>query len=178
MLLASLAAAFALHAAHAYGDPPQGASDPCRSRSPGDPCEADDFEGVCKRRRCTRETDDGVRSFHCLVCESRRHHSSHRDAGARHHRRDEALDAAVEAPDVTGDVDAEVNDAPQPDDVRDAMPLRVADASTTAPRAARRGRFACAARPGEGAACGSVWAMLVLVVCGRVRARRAAASAP
>lgn len=179
LVLASLAAALALRAPHACGDPPQGASDPCRARHPGDPCEADDFEGVCKRRRCTRETDDGVRSFHCLVCESRRHHSSHRDAGARRHPRDGALDAAVEAPDVVRDGgDAETRDAPPLDDVRDAVVQRAADASVTAPRVARRGRFACAARPGEAPPGVGVWALLALVVCGRVRSRRAAASEP
>ena len=105
----------------AHADPPSG-SDPCRAQHPGDPCEADDFEGVCKRRRCTRETDDGVRTFHCLVCESRRHHSSHRDGGRHghgHHRHDDdatALDAGDEAPgdasaaaDATPDVTAPVD---------------------------------------------------------------------
>lgn len=66
----------------AHGDPSRPDSDPCRGRHSGDACEADDFEGTCRRRRCTRDTEEGMRLFHCLVCESRRHghHRRHRDA--------------------------------------------------------------------------------------------------
>lgn len=66
----------------AYADPSRPDSDPCRGRHDGDVCEADDFEGTCRRRRCTRETENGLHTFHCLVCESRRHgrHRRHRDA--------------------------------------------------------------------------------------------------
>lgn len=158
----------------AHADPPSG-SDPCRAQHPGDPCEADDFEGVCKRRRCTRETDDGVRTFHCLVCESRRHHSSHRDGGAhghghhRHHGDDAtALDAGDEAPDAAIDDAGAVTDA-APDataSVDAARPVRLT-VRTPAPR--ERGWLSCAATPrSSGGACG---AWIALAACVALRRR-------
>jgi hypothetical protein len=159
----------------AHADPPSG-SDPCRAQHPGDPCEADDFEGVCKRRRCTRETDDGVRTFHCLVCESRRHHSRHRDGGAhghghhRHHDDDDAtaLDAGDEAPDAAIDDAGAVTDATPdgPASVDAARPVRLT-VRTPAPR--ERGWLSCATSPGPaGGACG---AWLALAACAALRRR-------
>ncbi len=171
LLLATLASG------SAYADPPQSASDPCRARHPGDPCEADEFEGICKRRRCTRETDDGVRTFHCLVCESRHHHSSHR----AHHRRDSALDASADdvadasADDVTGVAVADdVSDA-----AREAAAPRVfVRSNVQAPP--RRNLLECAARPGSSESRCAAWAVLAVagVLARRVRSRGAAASEP
>ncbi len=173
-----LSASLALASPWAYADPPQAASDPCRAHHPGDPCEADDFEGVCKRRRCTRETDDGVRSFHCLVCESRRHHSSHRDAGARRHHRGDALDASAEAePDATTDDASDASE--EAVDVAGDAPVR-RDVSVRAPAAptARRGLFSCATSPGRASGVCAVWAALAVGLLRRRFRRGAAASAP
>ncbi len=173
-----LSATLALAAPRASADPPLGASDPCRARHPGDPCEADDFEGVCKRRRCTRETDDGVRSFHCLVCESRRRHSGHRDAGARRHHRGDDLDAsASEAPDAARDA-AEVADEGAVDASVDAPSRRDVSARAPAATTARRGLFSCAAAPGAPSGVCVAWAALAAAILRRRIRRRGAASAP
>ncbi len=162
MLLLLSAALFTT--ASALADPPQGGSDPCRARHPGDPCEADEFEGVCRRRRCTRETDDGVRSFHCLVCESRHgggHHHHHRHHG-------ESLDAATDAP------VEDAPDAPDVTDVTDVAPVARDAARPRAPEVRRpRGLFSCAARPGGG---GGAW--WVLAALAALSALRRGASAP
>ena len=157
----------------AHADPPSG-SDPCRAQHPGDPCEADDFEGVCKRRRCTRETDDGVRTFHCLVCESRRHHSRHRDGGRHgHHRRHDDDAAALAAGDAAPDAGAPDDGRAVTDAAVDvtatvdaARALRVT-VRTPAPR--ERGWLSCATSPGPaGGACG---AWLALAACAALRRR-------
>ena len=166
-----------LASASALADPPQSASDPCRARHPGDPCEADDFEGVCKRRRCTRETDDGVRTFHCLVCESRHHHSSHRSHHAHHGELDAAVDDASDA-----SVD-DVAEAAVADEVRDAAPEvaapRVFVRSNVQPPP-RRSLMECAARPGACDSRCAAWGVLAVVgaLARRVRSRGAAASEP
>jgi len=149
----------------ALADPPRTDSDPCRNHSPGDACEADDFEGTCRRRRCTRETERGMRTFHCLVCESRRHgHHRHRDAAT------DAEDAALadatapdDAPDDAADVAAP--DVPTPD-----APARPdAPATRRAPPPPARSLFDCAAAPtrGDGAACGA----LLVAACAALQRR-------
>lgn len=147
----------------ASADPPRGDSDPCRGLHTGDPCSAEDFEGVCRRRRCTRETDDGVRSFHCLVCESRHqgHHRRHRDldAGA-----DDAAADAVSAEDVTAVADV-VEPPPDAPATLDAAPWATERAPAVAPK---RGLFSCAA---GGAGGGGEGLLGVLVACGLARRR-------
>ena len=136
----------------ARADPPRTDSDPCRGRSPGDACEADDFEGSCRRRRCTRETERGMRTFHCLVCESRRHgHHRRRDAAAEHE--DATVDVvADDAPDDAPDVVA-VDAAP--DAVPDAPTRPDVLAARRTPPPPARSLFDCTATPrtdGDGAA--------------------------
>lgn len=174
----TLFASIALAASWASADPPQGASDPCRGRHPGDACEADDFEGICKRRRCTRETDDGVRSFHCLVCESRRRHSGHRASSEpRHHRRHDALDAGQEdAPDAANDLGGDVVEESAADVQADVAVRRDGGARAAPATAARRGLFSCAAGPARSSS-GLAWAVVAAAALARLR-RRAAASAP
>lgn len=173
-----LSASLALASPWAHADPPQAASDPCRAHRPGDPCEADDFEGVCKRRRCTRETDDGVRSFHCLVCESRRHHSSHRDAGARRHHRGDALDASVEDAADAATEDASDASDEAVDVAGDVSMRRDVSARAPAAPASRRGLFSCAATPGIASRGCAAWAALAVGLLRRRLRRGAAASAP
>lgn len=149
-------------------DPPRNESDPCRNKHSGDTCRAEDFEGQCRRRRCTRETDDGTRTFHCLVCESRHHHRHHDDEEEPHgrsHRRSRGEapngaptpsdDAAVADDVIAGDVVA----AP----VAAAPPLRVTAPAATQPP---RRRFACASTP-TGAPCSrhALMGTIALFVC-------------
>jgi hypothetical protein len=158
--LIALAWVVAITAAHA--DPPRSDSDPCRGRHVGDACEADDFEGTCRSRRCTRETDNGVRTSRCLVCESRRHghHRRHRDAAPEP---DDATGAPSDAAptDVADDVTPDVA-AP-----RDAGP---AVAPRPAPPPPRRSLFACASSPQREDAAG--WCALAFAL-GAALQRRA-----
>jgi hypothetical protein len=134
-----------LATAGAAADPTRADADPCRQREPGDPCAADDFEGTCRRRRCTRETAEGTRRDHCLVCESGHGHGHHR-------RRDAAVDAVVR--DAIADCAAESVADGAADSLADAPADALPRAVTVAPRAARTpssaarpGLFACATSP-------------------------------
>lgn len=155
--------------ATAHADPPRSESDPCRGRHAGDPCEADDFEGTCRSRRCTRETDDGVRTSRCLVCESRSHghHHRHHDHDAAPEPDDATADASDVAPadvaeDVTPDV-AAVPDVAAPPDV----------ATTVAPRPSgpppRRSLLACATSPHGGDGAG--WCVVAFALCAALQRR-------
>jgi len=145
----------------AHADPPRSESDPCRGRHAGDPCEADDFEGTCRSRRCTRETDDGVRSSRCLVCESRSH--------GHHHRR---RDAAPEPDDAAADV-LDVAPADVADDVTSAVAAPRDLAPMVAPRPAqpppRRSLFACATVPHGGD--GGAWCVVAAALCAALQGR-------
>lgn len=147
--------------AAAHADPPRSESDPCRGRHAGDPCEADDFEGTCRSRRCTRETDDGVRSSRCLVCESRSH---------GHHRRHR--DAAPEPDDATADA-SDVAPADAAEDVTPDVAAPPDVAPTVAPRPAppapRRSLFACATSPNSGAGAG--WCVVAAALCAALQRR-------
>lgn len=168
--LPPLALALALVAPVAVrADPPRTDSDPCRGHRQGDVCEADDFEGTCRRRRCTRETERGMRTFFCLVCESRRHgHHRHRDAAAD---TEDATAADVTAPDdAPDDTAVDAPDVPTPD--AHARP----DAAVTrrAPPPPARSLFDCAAAPtrGGGAACGALLVAACAALQRRARGRR------
>ncbi|MFO0608239.1 MAG: hypothetical protein U0324_34050 [Polyangiales bacterium] len=154
----------------AFADPPRTDSDPCRGHRQGEVCEADDFEGTCRRRRCTRETERGMRTFFCLVCESRRRHGHHR------HR-----DAATDAEDAT------VADVTAPDDAPDVPAVDAPDVATPdaharpdapvtrrAPPPPARSLFDCAAAPArdEGAACGALLVAVCAALQRRARGRR------
>lgn len=146
----------------AHADPPRSESDPCRGRHAGDPCEADDFEGTCRSRRCTRETDDGVRTSRCLVCESRRHghHRRHRDAAPEPEDDAAAPDVADVADDVAGDV---TPDVAAPTDVAPAIAPR------PAPPPPKRSLFACATSPHGGDGAG--WCVVAAALCAALQRR-------
>ena len=147
--------------AAAHADPPRSESDPCRGRHAGDPCEADDFEGTCRSRRCTRETDDGVRTSRCLVCESRSHGHHHRHHDAASEPDDATADASDVAPaDVAEDV---TPDVAAPPDVAPTVAPR------PAPPAPRRSLFACATSPHRGAGAG--WCVVAAALCAALQRR-------
>ena len=151
---------------------PRSESDPCRGRHPDDPCQADDFEGTCRRRRCTRETDDGIRSFHCLVCEIRHH--GHHSGGHRHRGLlDAGLDDAVAAPsDDVSDASVVSEDAPTRADATTVHPPPRRTPPTAPPR---EGLFSCAAVPRSRGGGVGAWALVAVAwaSCFRRRARSA-----
>lgn len=158
---------------------PRSESDPCRGRHPNDPCQADDFEGTCHRRRCTRETDDGIRSFHCLVCEIRHHgHRAHGGStnGGHHHRGllDAGLDDAAAPPDTDDAAVATDATPPRPDATLVHPPPPRRTPPTPPPR---EGLFSCAATPSSRTPSGAALWALAGVFVGR-RFRRAMRSAP
>ena len=169
--LLSFACVVAL-ASPALADPP-GASDPCRGRSPGDACEADDFEGTCRRRRCTRETDDGTQRMHCLVCETRQHgHHVHRA-----HRRDAAVDVPDDgSDDVPGDASNDVPGDASGDAARDvSVNAPTVAVAPHAPAPADRGGGLCAVR--SGVTGDGRWTGLVVALWCVLRRRRASSGA-